>query len=557
MVDPEPDPNERSFYAGRWIASIRGHIIGQGGTPEQALRAAQASRFKETPQVLFVPTTSPIIDHPILTKIPSILPQDLPVYVVGGAVRDSFLNRSIHELDFALPSDAIKTAREVADALGGAFYILDQERDYGRVILRQTGSANMVMDFAAFQGPNLESDLKGRDFRINAMAVDVRRPDELLDPLGGSSDLSSKKLRACTPGAFIADPIRILRGVRFAILFNLKIQPDTLAQMRAAVHLLPNISAERLRDELFQLLDCPSPATAIRALNKLGAIPYTLPELADLKNLLQPPPHIHDAWEHSLNVSNQLNKIFSALQPKYDPDSSANLSFGLISIRLGRYREQLNAHWNEFLNIDRPLKPLLILGALYHDIGKPQTRQIDNKGKIRFHKHEKNGAELVAARGHALQLSNPEIERLSLIVLHHMRPIWLTQTAKLPTRRAIFRFFRATGAAGIDVCMLSLADTLATFGPTLPTDMWAHQVEVVRSLLEAWWERKEETIYPQALVNGNDLMSELGITPGPIIGRILDKILEAQACGEIINRRQALELASELLNESGDSVEIH
>jgi hypothetical protein len=105
--------------------------------------------------------------------------------------------------------------------------------------------------------------------------------------------------------------------------------------------------------------------------------------------------------------------------------------------------------------------------------------------------------------------------------------------------------------------MLSLADTLATFGPTLPTDMWAHQVEVVRSLLEAWWERKEETIYPQALVNGNDLMSELGITPGPIIGRILDKILEAQACGEIINRRQALELASELLNESGDSVEIH
>jgi hypothetical protein len=81
--------------------------------------------------------------------------------------------------------------------------------------------------------------------------------------------------------------------------------------------------------------------------------------------------------------------------------------------------------------------------------------------------------------------------------------------------------------------------------------MWSHQIEVVRSLLEAWWENKEEMIYPQVLVNGNDLMTELGLSPGPTIGQILDKILEAQASGEIINRRQALELASELLNESG------
>lgn len=551
MAEPEPDPIDRSFYAGRWIATIRGQIIGHGGTPEQAIRAAKASRFKETPQVLYVPTTSLIINHPILRRIASILPHELPVFVVGGAVRNSFLDLPIHELDFAMPSDAIKTARKVADQLGGAFYILDEDRDYGRVILYQADGERLILDFAAFLGPNLDSDLKGRDFTINAMAVDVRRPGELLDPLGGSPDLFSKKLRACTPEAFIADPIRILRGVRFAILLKLSIDPDTLKQMRASVHLLPNISAERIRDEIFKLLDCPRPATSIRALEKLGAIPYTLPELADLKDLSQPPPHVNDAWEHSLKVSNQLRDIFSALQSKYDPDSSANLSFGLISLRLGRFREYLNDHWNEVLNPDRPLKSLLILAALYHDVGKPQTEQIDQKGRIRFIEHEKIGSEIIALRARALQLSNPEIERLSRIVLNHMRPIWLTQTAKMPSRRATFRFFRATGKAGVDVCMLSLADTLATFGPTLPPDMWSHQIEVVRSLLEAWWENKEEMIYPQALVNGNDLMTELGLSPGPTIGQILKIILEAQASGEITNRRQALELASELLNESG------
>ena len=548
MAESEPDPIDRSFYAGRWIATIRGQIIGHGGTPEQAIRAAKASRFKEIPQVLFVPTTSRIINHPILREIAPILPHDIPAYVVGGAVRNSFLDLPVHELDFAMPGDAIKTARKVADELGGAFYILDEDRDYGRVIVYQTNGERLILDFAAFLGPNLESDLKGRDFTINAMAVDLHRPAELLDPLGGNPDLLSKKLRACTPEAFVDDPIRILRGARFAILYKLKIDPETLKQMRAAVQLLPSISAERLRDEIFKLLDAPRPATSIRALEKLGAIPYTLPELADLKDLSQPTPHVNDAWEHSLKVSNHLRDIFSALQSKYDPDTSANLSFGLISLRLGRFREQLNDHWNEVLNPDRPLKSLLILAALYHDIGKPKTEQIDPKGRIHFIEHEKIGSEITAIRARALQLSNPEIERLSRIVLNHMRPIWLAQTAKLPSRRAIFRFFRATGKAGVDVCILSLADTLATFGPTLAQEMWSHQIEVVRSLLEAWLENKEKMISPQTLVDGNALMTEFGLSPGPIIGQILDKILEAQATGEITNRRQALELAADILN---------
>ncbi|HUV26595.1 MAG TPA: hypothetical protein VMW34_04435, partial [Anaerolineales bacterium] len=99
-------------------------------------------------------------------------------------------------------------------------------------------------------------------------------------------------------------------------------------------------------------------------------------------------------------------------------------------------------------------------------------------------------------------------------------------------------------------CLLSLADTLATYGSTLPPDTWAHQVDVVRSLLEAWWENKEKEISPPPLIDGNDLMQELGLTPGPTIGLMLERIKEAQATGLVNNRRQAYELAKSVLNDT-------
>jgi poly(A) polymerase len=136
-----------------------------------------------------------------------------------------------------------------------------------------------------------------------------------------------------------------------------------------------------------------------------------------------------------------------------------------------------------------------------------------------------------------------------------MRPLWLTQTGKLPSRRAIYRFFRDTGPAGVDICLLSLADTLATYGPALPTDLWAHQVDVIRALLESWWEKSEEVISPPALIDGNDLIGELGLKPGPIIGQVLRTIQEAQATGNVVNRRQAFELASKILENSNTEFE--
>jgi hypothetical protein len=158
---------------------------------------------------------------------------------------------------------------------------------------------------------------------------------------------------------------------------------------------------------------------------------------------------------------------------------------------------------------------------------------------------------VVEQRARALRLSNAETERLGKIVRHHMRPGLLAGAARPPTRRAVYRFFRDTGPAGVDICLLSLADLLATQGAELPAEPWANHLEVVRHLLEAWWERPEESISPPLLLNGDELMKELEISPGPQVGRLLEAIREAQATGQISTRPEALAVARSQLENPG------
>jgi len=538
-----------SSYAGRWIARLGEQIVGQGGTPEQALRAAKAARFKENPEVIFVPTGQPLATHPLLETVRAMLPSDVQAFLVGGAVRDALISRPTHDLDFVVSKDAIQTARKVADQLGAAFYPLDKDRDYGRVILAEPPDNRLVLDFAPFESPDLESDLRARDFTINAMALDLRSPQALLDPLGGAADLRNKQLRACSPFSFTTDPLRVIRGVRLASDFDFRIQRETRELMRQAAPLLAQVSAERLRDEIFRILGSARQSAALHALDLLGVIPVVLPELTDLKGVLQSPPHINDVWNHTLDVVQRLSLILDVLGPNQSPDSAASLHLGLLTLRIGRFREQIHNHLATPPNADRPLRLLLLLAALYHDIGKPQTWSVDEDGRIRFFEHEQVGEQIITQRARQLQLSNPEIARLKTIVRHHMRPLLLAQTGHPPTRRAIYRFFRDTGPAGVDVCLLSLADVFATYGHTLPQDIWIEHLDVVRTLLEAWWERSEESISPVPLVTGDDLILEFGLEPGPTIGELLENIREAQATGQISNRREALALAGDRLKE--------
>ena len=548
-LDPPVQQLDHSAYAGRWIAIIGDQIIGQGGTPAQALRAAQSSRYKEVPQITYVPPTPPLKIHPILEELVSLFPPDAPVFVVGGAVRDALLKRQVTELDFILPEKAIKQARKAADHFGGAFYVLDGERDYGRAMIPQAGDQTLVMDFAPFQGQDLEADLLLRDFTINAVAMGISPPYPIYDPLGGVQDLLARRLRACSPTAISSDPIRVLRGIRFSIKYDLRAEKETKQQMKAATSMINITSEERIRDELFKLLDSKKPAAAIQVLDSLGGLEYVFPELSELKETRQSAPHIDGTWQHTLSVVRSLRSIWDILSTSYDPDSTSNLFMGVLTQRLGRYRKQLADHLNNNLVPYRTIQALNILAALYHDSGKPKCQVIEQDGQARFINHEEQGAEIVSRRALQLHLSNSEIKRLQTIVRHHMRPLWLAQSGTLPSRRAKFRFFHDTHAAGVDICLLSLADTLGTYGHTLTPEIWKQQVDVVRELLEAWWEHKEEQVFPTPLIDGNELMNEFNLQPGPLIGRLIEELSEAQATGKVLNQRQAFEHINRILGE--------
>jgi tRNA nucleotidyltransferase/poly(A) polymerase len=485
----------------------------------------------------------------LLESIRGAIPGDVQVYLVGGAVRDYLKKRKIHDLDFVVQArDVLVISRRVANTLGAAYYPLDTERQTARVILKSSGESQ-ALDFAAPRGPDLESDLRGRDFTINAMAIDITAPQELVDPLHGAADLHDKNLRVCSPKSLLDDPVRILRAVRLSVDFELTMSSDTKTLIHQAMPFLATVSAERQRDELFRILDGKQPTTALRLLDHFKVLEPLLPEILELKDLQQPPPHVYNGWEHTLAVIQKLNRVLNVLAMQHDPESAANWASGLISLRLGRYREQIQAHLENNLNPDRSLRALFFLAALYHDSGKPRTFEVDDGGKMHFYGHERVSEELVELRAQQLRLSKVEIQRVKCIVRHHMRPIMLLSTGRKPSRRAVYRFFRDTGEAGVDICLLSLADTLATYGPELPQDVWLAQIDTVRALLSAYWEENEKKIAPEALISGRDLIDGFKMKPGPQIGDLLEALREAQAMGEVNDRGQARRFVHEWLDQ--------
>jgi poly(A) polymerase len=467
-------------------------------------------------------------------------------------VRDVLLGRSSFDLDFVTSGDALKIGRKLADDLGGAYYPLDPQRNVARVILRPAELGEEVLppqvkvDISRIQGVNLDEDLRRRDFTINAMAVDAHQPESIMDPLHGTDDLLKKRLRACSVSSLSNDPVRILRGVRFSVDLGLNIVPETVDLMREAALYIARVSPERLRDELFRILVLAHPSTSLCLLDMLGVLEHMLPEVCLLKGLHQGPPHVLDAWEHTLDVLNRLESLLEVLAPQFDPDKASNLSLGLVALQLGRYRQHLAEHLESALNPDRPHRGLLFFAGVYHDVGKRTARSLDDKGAVRFIGHDQVGSQLAEKRGQLLKLSNQEISRLASIVGHHMRPSQLSHSQELPGRKAVYHFFRDTGAAGVDICLISLADVLATYGASLSQERWTRHINVVRSLLGAWWEDREEKVLPPALVDGDDLKSELVLPPGPLIGYLLESIREAQVSGEVRNREDALDLAREI-----------
>ena len=491
---------------------------------------------------------------PVLETLVSFLAKEKQIYLVGGAVRDAILGRESHDLDFVMPAGAGQTARKVANVLNGAFYMLDEERDTARVVYQSGNGLPYTLDFSVFRGRGLEADQIGRDFTINALAIDLQEPGKILDPLNGLGDLQARLLRACAPSSFIDDPVRILRGVRLALSLNFAILPETMSAMSQAVNDLPRTSPERQRDELFRILEGVRVNPAVRMLDQLGVIRLILPEVDSLKKVSQSSPHQLDVWEHTLLTLAELEDLLENLPGKNGVIGavSPNPAILLAVSKLDRFRSQLADHFEVGLTTGRSRRGLLFLAALFHDIGKPVSRQELDSGKVTFHGHERSGIPIMLNRMQALTFSLAEIEYVKTVIKQHMRLHFMVDEGLLPRRRTIYRFFRDSGLVGVDICLLSLADTLATYGDTLPHEKWVAELEVCVTLLEAWWEHQNDVIRPLRLLTGFDLQEKFGLKPGPLIGSLLSALEEAQACGEIVDQSAALLFVQRWLEQNAD-----
>lgn len=459
--------------------------------------------------------------------------------LAGGAVRDGLLGRPVHDWDFVVEREAIPLARAIANRLGAAYYTLDAERETGRVVVRQTDGSRVFLDFALRRGDDWAADLAARDFTVNAMALVLNPPGELLDPLNGQADLAARRVRAAGKTAFSDDPVRVLRCVRMAATLGFEIEPQTVEWARQAAPLLWRVSAERMRDELAHLLALDGLADNLRQLDALEALTRVLPEMAPMKTTHQSLPHHWNVFEHTLILVEMLEQMLDLIRPVRSL-APAHV-WGDLERALGPFAVDLREHLATTLSDERRVLESLKLAAVLHDCGKPATLHVDEAGRTRFFNHDQVGAEMAAARARALRFANAEVERIRIIVANHMRPQQLADSGL--TARGVYRYFRDTGDAGLDIVLLALADHLATHGPDLDAARWNRRLNAAVELIGGYLERIRRQMQAPPLVNGKELMRALGLPPGPHIGELLEAIREAHVAGEIHTKQEAIELA--------------
>ena len=462
--------------------------------------------------------------------------QDIQIYLVGGCVRDRLLGRPVYDLDVAVDGDGLRLARRLANRFGGAYYPLDEARQTGRAILDDQRGEHLAVDVARLRGQDLAADLADRDWTINALAASVRAPEEIIDLHGGMDDLRARIIRPVSEGSIRNDPLRALRAIRQAAELNFTLAPETESLIRrdGAAIASSQVAGERIRDELARLLTLPHSAESLVRLDGLGLLTVIFPELEPLRCLPQPPPHCLDVLPHSLKVVACLEQILEQAGPG----------------DLASFAVRLRAHFAQMMSETRPRLVTLKLAALLHDTGKAQAYTVDEtkgQGRIRFIGHDQIGADFVEEAFRRLKFSAAEVRLGKAIARHHMRPLLLADQDGVSSR-AVYRFYRDTDQAGVDVLIHALADHLATYAPGTGDDAWASLLSLTARMLADYWERSAERVTPPGLLDGHDLLREFGLQPGPYIGELLEAVREAQVSGQVRTRDEALALVGRLLS---------
>lgn len=482
---------------------------------------------------------------PLLSQLGEFLTQQgVEGYLVGGYVRDVLLGRNTRDIDIAVKGDALKTAYQVASILGGAYVPLDKVNRVARVVLAEASHKGDAwhLDFSTIMR-HVEEDLLRRDFTVNALAASLTNWEGggsellLLDPLGGRKDLEGRLVRAVSATIFVDDPARLLRAVRLAAEMNFIIEKGTEALIQKQSYLVARVAGERVREELYRLLSCPRSAFFLRYLDRLRLLGTIMPELAETKGVQQPKEHFWDVFEHSLETVAATEFLLRIDRSEYPEESG----------ELVPWSPALVQHFEEEFASGVNRKVLMKLGALLHDVAKPQCKTVERNGRMRFLGHAKEGARIAGQILERLKFSNREREIVPKLIEYHLRPGQLSSEGELPTRRAIYRYFKDTGEEGIDILFLGLADHLATGGHQVNLSSWREHTQLVEYILA---ERRKQLslVAPPRFVTGHDLMRLFELSPGPLIGELLEAVKEAQASREITTREEALALVQQLLN---------
>ncbi|QAU53448.1 CCA tRNA nucleotidyltransferase [Corynebacterium pelargi] len=407
------------------------------------------------------------------------------LYLVGGSVRDALLGRLGHDLDFTTEARP-EQVQEILQALSPSVW--DTGIDFGTISAEMQGMQIEITTFRADSydgqsrnpevqyGDRLEDDLIRRDFRVNAMALelDVEAEPVFHDPLGGLEDLERRVID--TPAApelsFHDDPLRMLRAARFVSQLEFSLAPRVHKAMEEMAGQIERISAERVQMELDKLMLGQAPWDGIRVMVDTGLADVVYPEISALR-LTQDEHRQHkDVYEHSLTVLRQ------AVELEENPD--------------------LVLRW----------------AALTHDIGKPATREFHENGRVSFHQHEVVGAKMVRKRMRKLKYSKQMVKDVSQLVFLHMRFHGFSEDSW--TDSAVRRYVNDAGDQLEQLNTLVRADV---------TTRNRKKAQRLRRLFDLFAERiedlaaKEDLAKVRPALDGNAIMELLGLQPGPEVGQ--------------------------------------
>jgi poly(A) polymerase len=430
--------------------------------------------------------------------------------LVGGSVRDAFLGSRPGDLDLttdAVPEQVLAITRKWADKTWTVGI------EFGTVGLRKGEVVFEITTYRSEQygprsrkpdvryGRSLEEDLVRRDFTINAMAA--RLPSyELVDPFGGLAALRERVIRtpARPEDSFSDDPLRILRAARFAARLGFAVADDVLAAMGTQASRLEIVSAERIADELTKLMLTPDPGYGIDLLVRTGVADRVLPEVPALRMEVDEHHRHKDVYTHSLTVLKQAID----LEPRY------GLSGDLV----------------------------LRLAAILHDIGKPKTRTLLPGGKVAFHHHEVVGAKMARRRLTELRFGKEVIADVSRLIELHLR--FHGYGAGEWTDSAVRRYVRDAGPLLTRLHALTRAD--CTTRNARKAARLAAAYDALEARIDVLREREElDKIRPE--LDGTQIMSLLGLKPGPLVGKAWNYLLELRLeQGELGRERVTAEL---------------